>query len=109
MTDVNGLGPGFGGTLAAPIWHDFMVKASDGYCGDFPTPDQYWYGTPYFGKHTALAPYVPPTTTKTNTTTTATNGGNGITTNATTKKTAAPVNTTPIVSAPPAAGGGNGA
>jgi penicillin-binding protein 1A len=109
MTDVNGLGPGYGGTLAAPIWHDFMVKASDGYCGDFPTPDQYWYGTPYFGKHSALAPYVPPTTTKTNTTTTATNGGNGITTNATTKKTAAPVNTTPIVSAPPAASGGNGA
>ena len=33
------LGPnGFGGTLAAPIWHDFMQRASDGYCGDFPTP-----------------------------------------------------------------------
>src|SRR5205807_8885760 len=25
---------GFGGTLAAPIWHDFMSAASDGYCGD---------------------------------------------------------------------------
>ena len=37
--DVNGLGPGFGGTLAAPIWHDYMQQASDGYCGDFAQPD----------------------------------------------------------------------
>ena len=29
---------GFGGTLAAPIWHDYMSSASNGYCGDFPTP-----------------------------------------------------------------------
>lgn len=35
MEDVNGLGPGYGGTLAAPIWKDFMEKASDGYCGAF--------------------------------------------------------------------------
>ncbi len=40
MNDVNGLGPGFGGTLAAPIWHDYMSKASGGYCSDFPPPDQ---------------------------------------------------------------------
>ena len=27
------MGPnGFGGTLAAPIWHQYMVAASDGYC-----------------------------------------------------------------------------
>ena len=40
MNDVNGLGPGFGGTLAAPIWHDYMSLASDGFCGDFPPPTQ---------------------------------------------------------------------
>lgn len=69
MTDVNGLGPGYGGTLAAPIWHDFMEKASDGFCGSFPTPSQYWYGEPYFGAH-ASSPPVQTTTTSTNTTTT---------------------------------------
>jgi penicillin-binding protein 1A len=40
---------GFGGTLAAPIWHDYMAKASEGFCGDFPLPDVLWHGTPYFG------------------------------------------------------------
>jgi penicillin-binding protein 1A len=73
MTDVNGLGPGYGGTLAAPIWRDFMQSASDGYCGDFPQPSQYWHGVEYFGKH-AVSAYVPPpvTTTATNTTPTET-------------------------------------
>lgn len=42
---------GFGGTLAAPIWHDYMVQASDGYCGDFPTPNNPWQGTAFFGPH----------------------------------------------------------
>jgi penicillin-binding protein 1A len=46
------LGPnGFGGTLAAPIWHDFMLRASRGYCGDFPTPSSPFSGTPFFGTH----------------------------------------------------------
>jgi penicillin-binding protein 1A len=120
MNDVNGLGPGYGGTLAAPIWHDFMEKASDGYCGDFPTPSQYWSGTEYFGKH-ALVPPAPTTTTATNTTTTATNGGNGISnsptktgtstgtsTTSTTATTPSPAQTTPALT-PPAANGGNGA
>ena len=115
MDDVNGLGPGYGGTLAAPIWHDFMQKASDGYCGDFPTPDQYWYGTAYFGKHSSLPPAPPPVTTTTTTGTTSKNGGNGITsatnTTANTTTTAAPppVSTAPIFSTPPAANGGDGA
>ncbi len=38
MNDVNGLGPGYGGTLAAPIWKQFMQAASNGYCGDFTPP-----------------------------------------------------------------------
>jgi len=49
MNDVNGLGPGFGGTLAAPIWHDYMSKATGGYCSDFPQPDSYFRGTAFFG------------------------------------------------------------
>jgi penicillin-binding protein 1A len=53
MNDVNGLGPGFGGTLAAPIWHDYMSVASNGYCGDFPTPAVPFHGTAFFGKYAA--------------------------------------------------------
>ena len=44
---------GFGGTLAAPIWHDFMSSASNGYCGDFPAPTNPFSGTPFFGPHAA--------------------------------------------------------
>jgi penicillin-binding protein 1A len=40
---------GFGGTLAAPIWHDYMLPASQGFCGDFPTPTVPWQGQPFFG------------------------------------------------------------
>jgi penicillin-binding protein 1A len=113
MNDVNGLGPGYGGTLAAPIWHDYMEKAADGYCGDFPTPDLYWYGTPYFGKHSSL-PYVPPITTTTGTNTSTTGTTTGTTTTAgrndtTTTAAPPPVTTAPIFSTPPAANGGNGA
>jgi penicillin-binding protein 1A len=51
MNDVNGLGPGFGGTLAAPIWRDYMQQASDGYCGDFAAPTDPWHGTAFFGRY----------------------------------------------------------
>jgi penicillin-binding protein 1A len=44
---------GFGGSLAAPIWHDFMQVASNGYCGDFPTPDSTFSGTAFTGPHSA--------------------------------------------------------
>jgi penicillin-binding protein 1A len=44
---------GFGGALAAPIWHDFMQSASNGFCGDFQQPSQQWNGNPYFGPHAA--------------------------------------------------------
>ncbi len=44
---------GFGGTLAAPIWHDYMRAASGSFCGDFPTPSTPWHGTPFFGRHAA--------------------------------------------------------
>ncbi len=51
MDDVNGLGPGFGGTLAAPIWRDFMEQARDGYCADFTDPSVPWHGTPFIGRY----------------------------------------------------------
>jgi penicillin-binding protein 1A len=44
---------GFGGTLAAPIWHDYMSAASDGYCGDFPVPAVPWHGTQFTGSFSA--------------------------------------------------------
>jgi len=47
---------GFGGTAAAPIWHDFMQAASNGYCGDFPTPTTPWTGTAFVGTHSASGP-----------------------------------------------------
>jgi len=131
MNDVNDLGPGYGGTLAAPIWRDYMQKAAGSYCSDFPQPSQYWEGEPYFGKHSAVEPvYTNPTTTTTatSTSTTATNGGNSIggantTTTATnapdTTPTPPPVTTTPATTTPatttpnyptppPAQTGGNG-
>jgi penicillin-binding protein 1A len=42
---------GFGGALAAPIWHDYMQTASSSYCGDFPTPAVPFQGTAYFGNY----------------------------------------------------------
>ena len=57
------MGPnGFGGTLAAPIWHDYMSRASDGYCGDFPQPTTYWSGTAFTGaRSSAKSAPSPPT------------------------------------------------
>jgi penicillin-binding protein 1A len=42
---------GFGGALAAPIWHDYMETASGGYCGNFPQPTDPFHGTAYFGHY----------------------------------------------------------
>ena len=50
---------GFGGTLAAPIWHDFMESASDGYCGDWTPPAVSWHGTQFFGPHAATKVVAP--------------------------------------------------
>jgi penicillin-binding protein 1A len=92
MTDVNGLGPGYGGTLAAPIWKQFMedasgvadpatgvVDTSKGDCKDFAQPSQYWHGVEYFGKH-AVQAYVPPPVTPTTTTTPTSTAGTGTST-----------------------------
>ncbi len=44
---------GFGGTLAAPIWHDFMSSASNGYCGDFTQPNTPFQGTAFTGPYSS--------------------------------------------------------
>jgi penicillin-binding protein 1A len=48
-----GMPGGFGGALAAPIWHDFMSSASRGYCGDWSPPATSWQGTAFVGPHSA--------------------------------------------------------
>jgi penicillin-binding protein 1A len=47
---------GFGGTLAAPIWHDYMEQAADGFCSDFTYPTVPWSGHAYHGAHTVRKP-----------------------------------------------------
>jgi penicillin-binding protein 1A len=42
---------GFGGTLSAPIWHDYMASASNGYCSDFTPPSVPFSGTSFFGRY----------------------------------------------------------
>jgi penicillin-binding protein 1A len=109
MNDVNGLGAGFGGTLAAPIWKTFMSQAAAGYCGDFTAPATPWQGKPFTGStyaHFALGGSSPQSTGATGST-----GNTG----------AAPTSTTPttptgggqytnpqLYNPAPQTGGGNG-
>jgi hypothetical protein len=44
---------GFGGALAAPIWHDFMSVASNGFCGDWGAPSNPFSGTAFSGPHSS--------------------------------------------------------
>ncbi|HEU4701030.1 MAG TPA: transglycosylase domain-containing protein [Conexibacter sp.] len=41
----------FGGTIAAPIWHDFMMVAKGDYCGDWPEPKEPFQGTAFTGTY----------------------------------------------------------
>jgi hypothetical protein len=68
---------GFGGVAAAPIWHDFMLSASNGYCGDFTTPTTPWTGTAFVGPHSASGPPLVPSTGGSSTTTTTTGNNDG--------------------------------
>jgi penicillin-binding protein 1A len=55
--DTRSLGSSvFGGTIAAPIWHDFMMDAKGDYCEDWPTPTEPFSGTEYFGTYAGKAP-----------------------------------------------------
>jgi penicillin-binding protein 1A len=88
----NNLPVGFGGTVAAPIWHDYMDAASNGFCGDWTAPTVPWTGTAFVGPHSSappapkatqvtpglnLVPSAPPPKNKTNTTTTPSGFGTG--------------------------------
>jgi penicillin-binding protein 1A len=44
---------GFGGVLAAPIWHEYMQSASGSYCGNWSPPSTPFQGTAFFGPHAA--------------------------------------------------------
>ena len=41
----------FGGTIAAPIWHDFMTVARGSFCGDWPPPKEPFVSQPFFGTY----------------------------------------------------------
>jgi penicillin-binding protein 1A len=60
--ETESMANGFGGTLAAPIWHDYMSAASDGYCGDFTLPTVPWHGTAFFGHFATTGKPIAPTT-----------------------------------------------
>jgi penicillin-binding protein 1A len=40
-----------GGDYAAPVWGAFMQPASDGYCEDFPLPENAFEPQPFFGEY----------------------------------------------------------
>jgi penicillin-binding protein 1A len=94
---------GFGGTLAAPIWHDYMVAASGGYCGDFPPPQDPWTGQAFFGPHATTNKPAPKTTksgsSSTSSSTSSSSTGSHTTTTGTTTTSGPPL---------PTGGGGTG-
>ncbi len=94
---------GFGGALAAPIWHDFMQSASSGYCGDWSPPAVPFQGTAFSGPHSASgrASQVSSGTSSTGT------SGTGSFNNPTLY--AQPPQSQPTGGTPPAAGNGGGA
>jgi penicillin-binding protein 1A len=117
---------GFGGTLAAPIWNQYMKDASSGYCGDWTPPEVPFDGKPFFGPFAVTGqPVTTPSTgsqPKTKTTTSPSGGtglgtGTGTTTNQTNNPTlfsqppqpgAANPTTPPPAHNPPSGGGTGG-
>jgi penicillin-binding protein 1A len=75
MPNVPGYGTGFGGTLAAPIWHDFMLFAmrDEPALGFPPAPIPFGYGSSASSSSTTTT--AAPTTTFTTTTTSGDGGG----------------------------------
>ena len=45
--------PGYGGQLAAPIWHDYMMVAATKPCDDFPTPQEPAELSSHYSEYTA--------------------------------------------------------
>ena len=52
---VPGYGEVFGGTLPAPIWHEYMAAAKGSYCGDFPEPKHPFVASDFHGDSRAAA------------------------------------------------------
>jgi penicillin-binding protein 1A len=99
---------GFGGALAAPIWHQYMQSASSGYCGDWTPPPAPFQGTEFFGPFAdSGAPVAVSSTTQKQTSTTpgATNGGAGVGTTGTGTATN-PQNNPTLFAQPPQPGAG---
>jgi penicillin-binding protein 1A len=120
---------GFGGVLAAPIWHQYMQSASGNYCGNWNAPSTPFEGTAFFGPHSVSgsASTVPGTSTTQyqtpgpTTTATATSGNGGAGVTGTNHHSASPYNNPTLYAQPPQApppgtaniqptgpGGGNG-
>jgi penicillin-binding protein 1A len=43
----------FGGSYAAPVWQEYMLKAIGNYCGDWPEPQNPFSGSSFYSGHTA--------------------------------------------------------
>jgi penicillin-binding protein 1A len=104
---------GFGGTLAAPIWHDYMQTASGSYCGDFPTPAEPFQGTAFFGNYavTGGSNTVTPGQSSTGAPGTSATGGAGLGTGTgtgTTQTTTSPYKNPTLYAQPPQPGAGTG-
>jgi penicillin-binding protein 1A len=97
---------GFGGALAAPIWHDYMETASGSYCGDFPTPAVPFQGTSFAGHYTVNggSNAVRPNSAGNGT---QPNGGAGLGQTTSTTGTT-PYNNPTLYAHPPQTGNGNG-
>ena len=50
----------FGGTYAAPVWHDYMAAAQGSDCPDFPAPENPVEFSAWSGSHTLAQPSVTP-------------------------------------------------
>jgi penicillin-binding protein 1A len=106
---------GFGGTLAAPIWRDYMQAASGGYCGNFSVPTTPWSGVAFSGPHSAGGPasrYGSPTSGYSTSGSGATSTGGAATGNSYNNPTLFAQPTTPSGTggaAPPSTGGGGNA
>jgi len=111
----------FGGTIAAPIWHDFMTVAKGDYCDDWPAPKEPFQGSTftgtYAGSHDTSSSDTTSTdgTTTTPDTTTTTTPADGTGTNPNPNAYAHPPQQAPTSPTPPAPrpgpsqGGGAGA
>jgi penicillin-binding protein 1A len=99
---------GFGGTLAAPIWHDYMSTASAGYCGDFARPAVPFQGTAFFGNFAATGGAGSGSPGSSGTATTGTTGGTGTTGQSQTSTNPQYNNGTLYAHPPQTGGSGNG-